>query len=516
MRIFPIVASLASASATTISFSQLQFKDSIHTVHNALRGPSDESFFNQRLDHFDGMSSELHFQQKFFYHDYSKADNAPLFLYIGGEAPISGLEIKSGMFSIMAEKYGAHSYVLEHRFYGGSFPTSDHIMNSETLKFHNTQQALADLATFIAAKKTHDDQVVIVFGCSYPGSLAAYVREMYPHLVTGAIASSAPVLAKADFTEYDNVIVEALEISPSGKECLANIQAATAVAEKHLLVGSEVNARQFLDSVNCADFTMENEMDRISGLYILADNVAFSVQYNKNGDYINHMCNIMNGNTTVDEEVNLSDDDKYITRLRAFNKFAFRATGSTCEGSRMTSFSEENSLNNRNIANSRSWLYQCCTNYGYWQTAPTDGHESSRSSAINLKYHLNLCDNLYPLKNGSKWSNQDTHANALYGGRHGAINRFLSATQIHFTNGQADPWKALSITDADIKNANVQSNDLQKRGLTTFEIENGSHCNDFHIPNPSEPSQVEAIEKIDAAIQKFFLTLKSATKEIRI
>lgn len=63
---------------------------------------------------------------------------------------------------------------------------------------------MADLAGFIESKnaeyKFDAAQVKwIAFGGSYPGSLAAWLREKYPQLVYGSVSTSGPLLAKADF-----------------------------------------------------------------------------------------------------------------------------------------------------------------------------------------------------------------------------------------------------------------------------------------------------------------------------
>lgn len=67
----------------------------------------------------------------------------------------------------------------------------------------SSEQALADLGSFIESMKTKLSLPVgtkwIAFGGSYPGSLAAWLREKYPNLVHGSISSSGPLLAKADF-----------------------------------------------------------------------------------------------------------------------------------------------------------------------------------------------------------------------------------------------------------------------------------------------------------------------------
>ena len=50
----------------------------------------------------------------------------------------------------------------------------------------------------------------IVLGRSYGGTLAALFRLKFPHIVTGAFATSGPLQAKADYFEYNEVIGTAL------------------------------------------------------------------------------------------------------------------------------------------------------------------------------------------------------------------------------------------------------------------------------------------------------------------
>lgn len=76
-------------------------------------------------------------------------------------------------------------------------------LSIESLRYLSSEQALADLSFFIQginSQYSFDQSTKwIAFGGSYPGSLAAWLREKYPNLVHGAISTSGPLLAKADF-----------------------------------------------------------------------------------------------------------------------------------------------------------------------------------------------------------------------------------------------------------------------------------------------------------------------------
>jgi lysosomal Pro-X carboxypeptidase len=82
-------------------------------------------------------------------------------------------------------------------------------------------QALADYAALISSllqSPNMRDAPVIAFGGSYGGMLSAWMRQKYPHLIDGAIAASAPVLAFAglqppfDAAKYWSVVTSNFDI----------------------------------------------------------------------------------------------------------------------------------------------------------------------------------------------------------------------------------------------------------------------------------------------------------------
>ncbi|MEE6523069.1 hypothetical protein FKM82_021797, partial [Ascaphus truei] len=105
----------------------------------------------------------------------------------------------------LAQTHNALLVSLEHRYYGASINPDG--LTLEAIRFLSSQQALADLASFhlfISQKYNLTRQNTwICFGGSYPGSLSAWFRLKFPHLVYAAVASSAPVRAELDFTAYN-------------------------------------------------------------------------------------------------------------------------------------------------------------------------------------------------------------------------------------------------------------------------------------------------------------------------
>lgn len=83
-------------------------------------------------------------------------------------------------------------------------------LSTDNLRFLSSRQALADLAHFrtvIAEARGLTNRKWVAFGGSYPGSLAAWFRLKYPHLVHAAVATSAPVHATVNFPGTKTLLV---------------------------------------------------------------------------------------------------------------------------------------------------------------------------------------------------------------------------------------------------------------------------------------------------------------------
>lgn len=87
-------------------------------------------------------------------------------------------------------------------------------------RYLSSGQAIEDAASFIVQMKRKlkipSKTKWFAFGASYGASLATWFRQRHPNLVYAAVASSGPLLAKADFRDYFRVV----EISLRKGNCL--------------------------------------------------------------------------------------------------------------------------------------------------------------------------------------------------------------------------------------------------------------------------------------------------------
>jgi pimeloyl-ACP methyl ester carboxylesterase len=396
--------------------------------------------FAQRLDHFEN-TDDRKFDQRFWIdsNQASEFPDAPVLYYICGESRCYG---PSTFVKRLAGEIGAHIVTLEHRYYGESIPAPSY--SAKNLRFLSTDAALADLAAFqaFATEKWNLKGPWIAIGGSYPGSLAAYYRVAYPKLTLGALASSAPVEARAAFEEYDYQV--ATVVPP---KCLARIHRVVETAERALDNGED---RAVVKKI----FKSSNLPDDDDFLYAVADMAAATIQYGERKSF----CDALESAT--DESLLRTYAEVALAML---NRLGVEPIDLVAEGN----LSED--PRDYTESGMRQWFYQSCTEYGYWQVAYPDPRYSARSSRIDLAYHDRMCDRLFGIRRpvDTRYINRTYYEPLIQG----------KTDRVLFTNGSDDPWKHLSIVPA---RGNVSSE------VAAMEISGAAHCDDLGAGDQAE------------------------------
>lgn len=156
---------------------------------------------------------------------YSRDDrHSPIFFYTGNEGDIETFAQNTGFIWEIAEEFGATIVFAEHRYYGKSQPFGNKSMDSpEHSGYLTSEQALADFALLLIEQVNPKQRPVIAFGGSYGGMLSAWFRMKYPHIVTGAIAASAPILQfTTDCGRFNTIVSNVFTVGQGN--CSRNIR----------------------------------------------------------------------------------------------------------------------------------------------------------------------------------------------------------------------------------------------------------------------------------------------------
>ncbi|KAI9291178.1 peptidase S28 [Neoconidiobolus thromboides FSU 785] len=435
-----------------------------------------EQWFNQTLTHDGGKDSKVYWKQRYFVNDQFYKPGGPAFLFIGGEGELNGGWTQYSLIAKAAEKYNGVVYALEHRFYGVSYPKPDLTLGS--LKYLTSELAIDDLAYFAKNIKLPQSKRLsyqtektkwILAGGSYPGNLAAWTRLKHPEVFHGAIASSAPVEAKEDFFEYDQQVQRSLAEN-GGKQCANYYVENFKAINKVLLKGTTQEKKALKDKFSCGDVA-----DDAFGLALIY--VSGTVQYNNNNrpGNVEEYCKTLKLNGTSTEKLNDFARD-FKSRLSIYQCKDF------------VDYSYYKNTNKPSPTEAyRQWLYQSCTEFGYWQVAPHEGFDSARSQLLTVPYFRNLsCEFIFG-PNGPKRPNID-ETNRKYQGKNIKVDNVL------FVNGDLDPWMPLSITKS------------TKSSMPSIVIKGASHCADLSSFNPTDTKEVtEAKGKVLAFLDELLV-----------
>lgn len=432
----------------------------------------EDMWFQQNLDHFDPTNMQT-WQQRYFKNAENYKHGGPIFLMIGGEGEANAKWMLEGQWIEYAKQYQAMCFQLEHRYYGKSHPTAD--LSVKNLKYLSSEQALADLAYFITGM-THLNQIPkdskwIVFGGSYPGSLAAWMRMKYPHLVHGAVSTSGPLLAQIDFQQYYVVVEDSLRTH--SQACVDTIINAT--QQIHVMLRHKIGQQSLSDKFKLCDKIdpVQTKKKDISNLYeTLAGNFAEVVQYNKDNRNSSKTSNI-----TIDTVCDILTNNKNgisVDRLAEVSNLILTANNETCldyKYSKMIDELKNVSWKSEMADGGRQWTYQTCTEFGFFQTSTA--RPKLFSETFPADFFIQQCVDIFgPLYSIHLLENAIERTNTLYGELH------IKTSNTVFVHGSIDPWHALG----KITSSNPQ--------VPAIYINGTAHCANMYPACKKDPQEL--------------------------
>lgn len=363
--------------------------------------------------------------------------------------------MQNGILADLAEATGGISVVFEHRYYGYSMPFPR--LSTKELRFLTTEQALADEAYFAQNIKfpgmeeqdlTSKTTAWISYGGSYSGAFSAFLRVKYPDIFWGSISSSGVTKAIYDYWQYYE---PAATYGPPF--CIATQQLMTDMVD-NILIGKN-------------DSTLTNKLKEAFGLEGLANNADFANQLSQGmgwwqslnwdpavsyPDFYQFCNNLTSLDVLYPETESKRSDAKYLIKQGGYTPnttlenqllnyigwinltavSSCKAEGlsqNVCFSNVNKTFYEQDGLQTQDW---RSWDYQCCTEWAYWQTGsgvPKD-QMPLISRTIDLEYETTVCRDAFGIH---------TMPNITEANQYGGYD--IKHSRLAIIGGEWDPWR---------------------------------------------------------------------------
>ncbi|ETW78603.1 serine protease [Heterobasidion irregulare TC 32-1] len=399
------------------------------------------------VDHF-GDTSGI-FGNRYWVNDTYYNAGGPVFLFDSGEQNAEPLlpyylQEYHGLSAVMrlAKRYKGLAILWEHRFYGESlpFPVNENT-TAEQWRFLTTDQALEDVVYFANAfihnaRTFHPSSTPWVWvGGSYPGVRGALLRQRNPETIFAAWASSAPVHAQVDMASYyaaaersltRNCSADWVAVTRHVDGVLRSGNASAAIEVKFALLkallsgpgGNTTGAQNLTKSQAAAT-------SDVNAASILMEALNFYQYYGFEASVL-PFCNIV-------ETRNFSSDPVEAGLAATLGvDAAFKAF--------LTGIAEIDYDSIPGVPDDpvtdRSWMWQYCSEYGFYQRGDPTNSLSIETSFLSLELFQAECNSTFP--EGLPSSPAVEHVNK-YGGWD------MRPSNVLFTNGEFDPWRTMGL-----------------------------------------------------------------------
>ncbi|KAL2136153.1 hypothetical protein VTI74DRAFT_5206 [Chaetomium olivicolor] len=382
----------------------------------------------------------------------------PIIVLQGGETSGVGRLpfLQKGIVAQLAEATHGLGVILEHRYYGKSYPTSD--FSTENLRFLTTDQAIADMAYFAQHVKfeglehldlTSAKNPYIAYGGSYAGAFVAFLRKLYPDVYWGAIASSGVPEAIYDYWQY----YEAHRLF-APRDCVVATQKLTHMVD-NILIGKKDT--EYVQRLKTA-FGLGNLTRNDDFAYTISVGIGGLQGLNwdpaENSTDFGYYCNNISSNALLyPSATSLRAEAKALLQAGGYGKEADKLTNQllnyigyvnatvvqTCQGrsqdscftSYNTTFYQQDDLKQ----DWRLWAYQYCFEWGFLQTGSGVPHSQLPliSRLIDIDFLSVVCREAFNITKPAQVERINKH-----GGVH------ISYPRLAHVDGEWDPWRYAS------------------------------------------------------------------------
>ncbi|KAL8993435.1 MAG: hypothetical protein Q9169_006352 [Polycauliona sp. 2 TL-2023] len=445
-------------------------------------------------------------------------DGGPVIVLQSGETDGTGRLpfLQKGLIHQIAQATNGIAVVLEHRYYGTSFPTPD--LSTENLRFLTTDQALADMAYFAQnvvfegledKKLTAPETAYFGYGGSYAGAFVAFLRVLYPDFYYGTISSSGVTEAIWDFWQYYEPV---REYGPP--DCISIHTKLINIADNILLNNTKYTS-QLKTAFGLQGITHDDDFAQVLS-YPIGGWQGRNWDPEINDPSFDEYCgNITspslinnastNATANIRELLNAGGYSIYsspliVPMLNFINYIKKNYVSPVLDSDEDQTLDQAYSTHNVTFYSQddlsqdwRSWPYQYCTQWGFLQTGSGVPYDRLPlvSRLLTLEYNSLICRYAFNIT-----APPDTDAINKYGGFDIAYPRLA------IVDGEQDPWRGASPHSVLAPNGGNRTSTVEEpflliEGAVHHWDENGLFPNETTLSLPPAPVQEVQAQEVE-------------------